>query len=96
MPPIFVTGHPDVDFCPAVSNSSVEMRRGGKWWIETLRLGIWRVAHLRAGCAALSFVSTGLTGQWTGLTGGWLGQVAPVWLVRRTGLTGGVRTEPVK
>ena len=59
----------------AASNLSAEMQRGGKWWIETLRLGIWRVAHLRAGCAALSFVSTG---QWTGLTGGWLGQVAPV------------------
>ena len=59
----------------AASNSSAEMRRGGKWWIETLRLGIWRVAHLRAGCAALSFV---LTGQWTSLTGGWLGQVAPI------------------
>ena len=59
----------------AASNSSAEMRRGEKWWIETLRLGIWRVAHLKAGCATLSFV---LTGQWTGLTGGWLGQVALV------------------
>ena len=65
----------------AASNSSAEMRRGGKWWIETLRLGIWRVAHLRAGCAALSFVSTGLTGQWTGLTGGWV-------RLGSTGLTG--------
>ena len=66
---------------PAASNSSAEMHRGGKWWIETLRSGIWRVAHLRADCAALSFVSTGLTGQGTGLTGGW---VRP----GSTGLTG--------
>ena len=63
---------------PAASNLSAEMQRGGKWWIETLILEIWRVAHLRAGCAALSFVSTDLTGQWTGLTFGCLGQVAPV------------------
>ena len=71
-------GTPTSIFAPAASNLSAEMQRGGKWWRETLRLGIWRVAHLRARCAALSFVSTGLNGQWTGLTGGWLGQIAPV------------------
>jgi len=47
----------------AASNSSVEMRRGGKWWIETLRLGIWRVARVWAMCAASLSVQTGLTGR---------------------------------
>ena len=72
---------------PAASNLSAEMQMGGKWWIETLRLGIWRVAHLRAECAALSFVSTGLTGQRTGLTGGYVGNFM------QTGLTGCLKAE---
>ena len=67
-------GTPTSISAPAASNLSAEMQRGGKWWIETLRSVFWRVTHLRAECAALSFVSTGLTGGWvrpgsTGLTG---------------------------
>ena len=55
---------------PAVSSLSAEMQMGGKWWIETPRLGVSRVAPSRAECAALCPIWTGLTGQWTGLTGG--------------------------
>jgi len=68
---------------PAVPSSSAAMQRGGRSWRETLRIGLWRVAHLRAECAALSFVQTGLIGQWTGLTGGWGRPLS-------TGLTGEV------
>ena len=40
----------------AASNSSAEMRRGGKWWIETLRSGSRRVARLREGSVAPQFL----------------------------------------
>ena len=54
---------------PAASNSSVEMQRGGKWWIETPRLEVCRVAHLWQGVHPVSFVGTGLTGL-TGIRAG--------------------------
>ena len=40
---------------PDVSNLSAVMQRGGKWWVETSRLGSRRVAHLREECAAPLF-----------------------------------------
>ena len=40
---------------PTVPSSSAEMQRGGKWWIETSRIGRRRVAHLRTECAAPLF-----------------------------------------
>ena len=40
---------------PDVSNLSAVMQRGGKWWIETSRLGSRRVAHLREECAVPLF-----------------------------------------
>jgi len=49
---------------PAVSSSSAEMQRGGKWWSETPRLVSCRVAPLRAVCVQpLGFARTGLTGE---------------------------------
>ena len=68
---------------PAVPSSSAAMQRDGRSWRETLRIGLWWVAHLKAECAALSFVQTDLIGQWTGLTGGWGRPLS-------TGLTGEV------
>ena len=71
---------------PAASNSSVEMQRGGKWWIETPRLEVCRVAHLWAGCAPCQFCwdRSDRSDRWI--------RSAPM----HTGLTGGVKAEPVE
>ena len=47
---------------PAALNSSAEMQRGGKWWRETLRLGLGRVVHLGLSVQPFRFARTGLTG----------------------------------
>ena len=39
---------------PAVSNSSVVMQRGGRWWSQTPRLGSSWIRHLWAECVILS------------------------------------------
>src|SRR6185312_6059739 len=69
---------PCITVLPLASSSGTRKHAAFTSWDPGPRVGTPTVAHLRAGCAALSFVLTGLTGQWTGLTGGWLGQVAPV------------------